>query len=77
MNRRPGLSLTIDALEAEYMSLGHELSGTRDALHQNASLVTMKVCLEEIAKQAHRVYSLATAEAGSLADHLSRHARVA
>lgn len=78
MNHRThGLMLTLNALEEEYMKLGHELYGLRDALHQNASLVTLKVALEDTAKQASRVHALASAEGGSLADYLNRNARVA
>jgi hypothetical protein len=74
MNPRLGLQLTLSCVEDEYGTLGRELRGTLDALKYELSLPTMKKCMEDAAKHAHRIAILLDIEAGRVASHLNRHA---
>jgi hypothetical protein len=69
-----GLRLSLSAIEAEFKRLDYELRGTTDALEQGQSMVTMKICMDHIERQARWIANVASAESSRLSDHLNRHA---
>lgn len=69
-----GLRLSLSAIEAEFDRLKFDLRGTKDCLEQGASMVNMKICMDDIEKHARWIASVASAESNRLVEHLNRHA---
>jgi hypothetical protein len=69
-----GLQLSLSAIEAEFDRLRFNLRGTKDCLEQGASMVDMKICMDDIERHARWIANVASAESNRLVDHLNRHA---
>lgn len=72
-----GLQLSISAIEAEFKRLDEAMTDAKEALAMEQTLVTMKVCMDVLAKHSRWIAHVAEAEAARLSEHLNRHATVA
>jgi hypothetical protein len=72
-----GLRLSLSAIDAEFKHLNAAMRDVHEALEREETLVTMKVCMDELEKRSRWIASVAAAEASRISDHLNRHATAA
>jgi hypothetical protein len=74
---RDGLLVSIKEIQRRHDAATRSLNAMLDALDNGMSLVTVKLCMDDYAKDAERAALIAGVEALRASDYLNRNARVA